>query len=264
MGLKKNDFFFGNHRSHGHYLAKGGDFKKYIYEVYGDVRGCCKGYGGSMHVIDKKVNFLGSTPILGSGAPISTGMALAKKLDKKKSILVCFLGDGSAEEGSFYESVNIAGLYKAPILFVIEDNRYSVKSTHSQRKVKGYNYRSLFGKGLSTIFREVDGQNFLKVSETAKFMRKKILETGKIGIIHSRVLRYYAHSGTKVDLDSKYRKNDNKSLHKKKDCINILAKNLYDLGESKENIKKFKQKKSNEYKNNFLKIRKSIKIRKVK
>ena len=264
MGTNKSDYFFGNHRSHGHYLSKGGDLKKYIYEVYGDIRGCCGGYGGSMHVIDKKVNFLGTTPILGSGAPISTGMALAKKFDKKKSILVCFLGDGSAEEGSFYESVNIAGLFKIPILFVIEDNKYSVKSTHTQRKVKGYNYKNLFGKGLNTIFREVDGQNFEQVYKTVKDLRKEMLKSQKVGIIRSKVLRYYAHSGTKIDLEDTYRKNDNKKLHEKKDCIKILTKNLIDLGEDKEKVKKFKIQESNFCKNNFKKIRKTIKIRQVK
>ena len=217
-----------------------------------------------MHVIDKKVNFLGTTPILGSGAPISTGMALAKKFDKKKSILVCFLGDGSAEEGSFYESVNIAGLFKIPILFVIEDNKYSVKSTHTQRKVKGYNYKNLFGKGLNTIFREVDGQNFEQVYKTVKDLRKEMLKSQKVGIIRSKVLRYYAHSGTKIDLEDTYRKNDNKKLHEKKDCIKILTKNLIDLGEDKEKVKKFKIQESNFCKNNFKKIRKTIKIRQVK
>ena len=264
MGLEKKDYFFGNHRSHGHYLSKGGDYKKYLYETYGDVRGCCKGFGGSMHVIDRKVNFLGSTPILGAGAPISTGMAFAKKLDKEKNILVCFLGDGSAEEGSFYESVNLAGLLKVPILFVIEDNQYSVKSTHNQRKVKGYNFKNLFGKGLNTIFHEVNGQDFYEVYKTAKKIREQILSSGKIGVIHSKVLRFHSHSGTKIDLSEKYRQKDKKKVHEKNDCIKILIKKLIRSGENSEKIQKFITKKEKYYIGNFLKTRKTIKIRQVK
>ena len=112
MATSKQDFFFGNHRSHHHYLAKGGNVNKMIFEIFGDSRGCCGGIGGSMHLIDNRVNFKGSVPILGSSISLAAGLAMSKKLDKKKSIVIVFIGDGSAEEGSFYESINLAGLYK--------------------------------------------------------------------------------------------------------------------------------------------------------
>jgi len=83
FGTKVQDNFFGNHRSHGHYLAKGGNISRMIYEVFGDNRGCCSGHGGSMHMLDKNVNFLGSVPILGSSLPIASGIAMSEKLKKK-------------------------------------------------------------------------------------------------------------------------------------------------------------------------------------
>ena len=140
MATNNEDFFFGNHRSHHHYLAKGGNVSKLIFEVFGDSRGCCGGVGGSMHLIDNKVNFKGSIPILGSSISLASGLAMSKKLDKKNSIVVVFIGDGSAEEGSFYETINLAGLYKLPLMVVLEDNKYAVESGHKDRKAKNYNF----------------------------------------------------------------------------------------------------------------------------
>ena len=93
-------------------MAKGGNIEKMIFEVFGDKRGCCGGIGGS-HLIDKSVNFQGSVPILGSSVSIASGMAMSKKLEKNNSIVIVFIGDGSAEEGSFYETINLASLFNA-------------------------------------------------------------------------------------------------------------------------------------------------------
>ena len=143
FSLNKEDQVFGNHRSHGHYLAKGGDLKKMIFEVFGDERGCCKGYGGSMHMLDKKVNFLGSGPILGSVAPIVTGFAAAKKINKQKGVVVGFIGDGAAEEGGFYETINLASVLKVPLMIVIEDNELAVETTQEVRKSKNYSLKKI-------------------------------------------------------------------------------------------------------------------------
>ena len=150
LACNAKDNFFGNHRSHAHYLAKGGNLEKMIYEIFGDKRGCCKGVGGSMHMLDKKVNFLGSVPILGSSLPIASGIALAEKKNNSKKLTVVFIGDGSAEEGSFYETINMAGLYKIPLLVVIEDNKYAVESDNSKRKVNGYDLKGIVKNGLNT------------------------------------------------------------------------------------------------------------------
>lgn len=258
--LKKQDFFFGNHRSHGHYLAKGGNWRKMLYEIYGDKRGCCKGYGGSMHMLDKKVGFQGSTPILGSAAPIAAGIAAAKKFEKKKELSVVFIGDGAAEEGAFYETVNLANLYKLPLLIVLEDNLYSVETPHSQRKSKFYNYKNLFLRGFGAIYEKVDGQDALKVFESTLKIKKNILKTNRIGIIHSKLRRKFAHSGVEVDLNKKYRVNDGLRIHKIKDPINILSNYLKKNNLKSIDINNFISSRINFYKMQFLNLRKNIKL----
>ena len=178
LGSKKEDNFFGNHRSHAHYLAKQGNLSKMIFEIFGDERGCCNGIGGSMHMLDRKANFLGSIPILGSSAPIASGIAMADNLLKRNNITIVFVGDGSAEEGSFYETINMAGLYKIPLLIVIEDNKYAVESPHKLRKVNEYNYKKIF-TGLQSEYICANGQDFKEVYINTAKLRKKILEKKK-------------------------------------------------------------------------------------
>ncbi|MEX1087180.1 MAG: thiamine pyrophosphate-dependent enzyme, partial [Candidatus Paceibacterota bacterium] len=124
--LHKNDRVMGNHRSHGHYLAKGGDLKKMVCELFGKECGSSHGKGGSMHMIDTSVNFIGSTPILSSAVPLSCGSALEQKYHKSDMITVVFLGDGAFEEGGVYESLNLSTLFKLPLLIVLENNLRSI------------------------------------------------------------------------------------------------------------------------------------------
>ena len=179
LGVNNKDLFLGNHRSHAHYLAKNGDLEKMIMEIFGDQNGCCRGYGGSMHMLDKKVNFMGSIPILGSAISIASGMAMAEKMKKTKNIVVVFVGDGAAEEGSFYETINMAGLYKLPLMVVLEDNRYAVESSHEKRKVKNYNFKKILKFGMNSEYKRVNGQKFLDVFNATQILRKNILKKKK-------------------------------------------------------------------------------------
>ena len=261
--LNSNDIVFGNHRSHGHYLSKGGNFDKMIFEIFGDLRGCCKGYGGSMHMLDRKVNFAGSGPILGSVAPITMGMALSLKLKNKKNIAVGFLGDGSAEEGSFYESVNLGGLYNVPALLIIEDNKFSVESNHEDRKVKGYNYSSLFKDGLKTIYKRVNGNNVSDVYNATKELKKNILKYKKIGLLHVDLNRLYKHSGANKDsAKSYYHKRNN--LHYfdiDNDCLEVTKKILKKKGISNYHINRIENQTINLTKEKFNKVFKKIRIK---
>jgi pyruvate dehydrogenase E1 component alpha subunit len=266
MASKKQDNFFGNHRSHGHYLAKKGNLKKMIYEVFGDKRGCCKGIGGSMHMLDKTVNFLGSIPILGSSLPIASGIAHAEKLSKKKNITVVFIGDGSAEEGSFYETINMAGLYKLPLLVVIEDNKYAVESDHIKRKVRGYNLENITKKGLNTFYERIDGQDFCKVYLATKKMREKIMSTNKVGILHLDCLRFSKHSGPEIsekDQRSKYRKAKEYLKILKHDPINIIEKYILKMGFEKKKLMEKKKLFYEKYRSQFYNIFQKINIKKV-
>lgn len=132
--LLVSDKMYSNHRAHGHYLAKGGNLNAMIAELYGRASGCCGGRGGSMHMIDLEVGFMGATPIVGGTVPLAVGSAWASKLQKKTDVTVIFLGDGCFEEGVVHESLNFAALHHLPILFVCENNDFSVYTRRNERQ----------------------------------------------------------------------------------------------------------------------------------
>lgn len=126
--LRPGDQVMSGHRSHAHYLAKGGDLNAMIAEIYGKETGCCRGRGGSMHLVDLKAGFVGAVPIVGSTIPIAVGLALADRHLQRDRVTVAFLGEAATEEGVFHESVNFAALHRLPVVFVCENNLYSVYS----------------------------------------------------------------------------------------------------------------------------------------
>ena len=135
--LKNNDQIVSNHRSHAHYLARGCSLNKMIAELYGKETGTNGGKGGSMNLFDKSKNFMLASPVVGNSIPVGVGMALEKKISKKKDIICIYLGDGATEEGVFYESLNFANLHGLKCLFVIENNFYSVYTPLNQRRKNG-------------------------------------------------------------------------------------------------------------------------------
>ena len=156
--LQRTDYAMSSHRSHAHYLAKGGSLPKMLAEIYGKDTGCSRGKGGSMHLIDLEKGFLGATPIVGSTIPIGVGAAVGSKMRSDGRVTVVFLGDGAAEEGVFHESLNFAVLKQLPVVFVCENNFYSV---YSHLSVRQSNRRQLFeiarGHGLPS--EQVDGND---------------------------------------------------------------------------------------------------------
>jgi len=123
--LRRDDRLFGNHRSHGHYLAAGGDPYALLAEVLGRAAGCSAGMGGSMHLYSAAHGFYGSVPIVAGTIPIAVGAALAARMDGGNSVAVAFFGDGASEEGVMHESLNLASSYQLPVVFVCENNQYS-------------------------------------------------------------------------------------------------------------------------------------------
>jgi TPP-dependent pyruvate/acetoin dehydrogenase alpha subunit len=153
--LRRSDLVYGNHRAHGHYLAKGGDLNAMVSEIYGRSTGCCGGRGGSMHLIDQAVGFMGATPIVGGTVPLAVGAAWAARLQSKDYVGVVFFGDGCFEEGVVHESLNFAALHQLPVLFVCENNGFSVYTPLSERQpsrpihmiAKAHGWRTSFGDG---------------------------------------------------------------------------------------------------------------------
>ncbi|HOM16620.1 MAG TPA: thiamine pyrophosphate-dependent dehydrogenase E1 component subunit alpha, partial [Thermoguttaceae bacterium] len=132
--LEPEDTIWGNHRSHGHYLAKGGDLHAMMAEILGRETGCAGGRGGSMHLVAKEVGILGTVPIVAGTIPLAVGAGLAYKLQGKRHVAAAFFGDGATEEGHFFESVNLAALYRLPVIFVLENNLYASHMHLSERR----------------------------------------------------------------------------------------------------------------------------------
>ena len=166
FALNEKDYILGSHRSHGHYLAKGGDIGELVGEIYCKENGCSRGRGGSMHIIAPQIGMVGSAPIVAGTIPLALGAALASRIRKEKRVTVSFFGDGAAGEGVLYESLNFAALKKLPIIFACENNFYS---THLPiRECRPENNIFEIGKPFCIQSYRVDGNDVLKVYEVSK------------------------------------------------------------------------------------------------
>jgi len=164
--LGKNDYIFGNHRSHGHYLAKGGDMNSMVAEIYCKSSGCSRGRGGSMHLIDVENGIMGVAPIVAGTISLALGAALASKIRKDNRVTVSFFGDGATGEGVLYESLNFASLKKLPIIYACENNYYS---THLPiKEIRSNDNIAEIAKPFDIPAFKVDGNNVLEVYEIAK------------------------------------------------------------------------------------------------
>ncbi len=226
--LSENDYLSSNHRGHGHYLAKGGNLRAMIAELYCKTTGCSKGFGGSMHLIDTKVGHMGSSSIVGSGIPIGTGLGLSIKMKGTNQVSVIFLGDGASEEGVFYESINFAMLKKLPVLFVIEDNKWSVCSHVKNRQIGD----NVFLKGVPDehlLTAVVDGNDVLLVYETIEKTLKRARNHLGPSLIKCETYRILGHAGCAEQDLNNYRSSSEINYWKSKCPIMNLRSVLYDL-----------------------------------
>lgn len=161
--LSDDDYIFGTHRSHGHYLAKGGSLNKMLAEIYGKETGCSGGRGGSMHLIDPERGIMGAAPIVAGTISLALGAALALKIRKSKNLAISFFGDGATGEGVLYESLNFASLKKLPIIFVCENNLYSTHMPIHECRPNRDIYK--IGAPFDVFSIQVDGNNVLDVYE---------------------------------------------------------------------------------------------------
>ena len=146
--LRADDVVFGSYRSHALYLAKGGNLRQMIAELYGKADGCAKGKGGSMHLIDTRARVMGASAVVGTTIPQAVGFAYAVKLQRKDSVVASFFGDGAVDEGVFYESLNFAALKALPIVFVCENNRYAIHTHQSKRQKLDNIWERARGQGM--------------------------------------------------------------------------------------------------------------------
>jgi TPP-dependent pyruvate/acetoin dehydrogenase alpha subunit len=189
--LRDDDYITSTHRGHGHIIAKGGEMKYMMAELYGKATGYNKGKGGSMHIAYPKLGILGANGIVGAGLPIATGAAMSAKLRKTSQVAACFFGDGASNEGTFHESLNIASAFTLPIVYVCENNLYAVGTRQSQvRKVEDIADRAV-GYGMPGMV--VDGNDVVAVYEATK----EAVERARAGdgptLIECKTYRWRTH-----------------------------------------------------------------------
>jgi pyruvate dehydrogenase E1 component alpha subunit len=228
--LRSNDQAMSGHRSHAHYLAKGGDLNAMIAEIYGRATGCCKGRGGSMHLVDLKAGFVGAVPIVGSTIPIATGLAFADRLLKRDRVTVAFLGEAATEEGVFHESANFASLHHLPIVYVCENSLYSVYSPmHVRQPGHREVYELAAGHGISS--HQGDGNDPLAVSE----LMSRAVTHARSGqgpvFLELKTYRWRDHCGAGFDNHIGYRTEAEYLEWKKRDPIANFEARLQQSGD---------------------------------
>lgn len=201
--LNIEDYINSNHRGHGHYLAKGGNLKALVAELHCKETGCSKGRGGSMHLVDTSVGHYGSPSIVGGGIPIATGMGLAIKMRHQQQVSVVFFGDGAADEGVLYESINFAVLKKLPVVFVMENNQYSVCSHVSKRRVGKSIFHSMDPGLLYTA--EVDGNDVLNVYDKSGIAIYRARSGWGPSFLECHTYRLWGHAGCRSQDPKGYR-----------------------------------------------------------
>jgi len=190
--LKKGDYVISYHRGHGHFLAQGGDPRRIMAELYGKETGYSGGRGGSQHVSSLDVGFLGSNGITGGGMPIGTGAALSLKMQGKDGVVVVFFGDGAANQGAFHESINLAAVWKLPVLFVCENNLYSM-FTHINETtaVEDISRRAA---AYDIVGEQVNGNDVQEVLACAETAVLRARAGGGPTLIECKTYRHHGHS----------------------------------------------------------------------
>lgn len=201
--LRSDDVVFSNHRAHGHYLAKGGSLNAMMAELYGRATGCCGGRGGSMHLIDLDVGFMGATPIVGGTVPLAVGAAWAAKLQGKNIVSTIFFGDGCIEEGVVHESMNFAALHKLPVIFVCENNQFSVYTRLEERQPQRPIHRLAQGHGITV--HAGDGNDVERVASLAAEAVAKARQGEGPQFMELSTYRWREHCGPNFDHELNYR-----------------------------------------------------------
>lgn len=201
--LRQDDYAFSFHRCHAHYLAKGGDVKRMIAELYGKKTGCARGKGGSMHLVAPEVGFMGASSIVAGTLPIAMGTALASTMQGLDRVSVSFFGDSAVEEGLFHETLNFAALKKLPVIFVSENNLYATHSHISIRQPRNNIYQRGEVYGIPGIC--VDGNDLLEVYWSAKEAVGRARRGEGPTLIECKTYRWREHVGPYYDYELGYR-----------------------------------------------------------
>jgi TPP-dependent pyruvate/acetoin dehydrogenase alpha subunit len=205
--LRKDDILFGTYRDHATYLAKGGDLRRMIAELYGKATGCAKGKGGSMHLIDLDVGSMGASAIVGTTIPHAVGYAYALRLEKSDRLVVSMFGDGAVDEGAFHESLNWAGVQKLPVIFVCENNHYAIHSHHLTRHASDNLCERARTYGMPA--ERIEGNDVLAIRSKIAAAAAELRKTGQgPRFFECMTYRMKEHVGPNDDYHQGYRKPD--------------------------------------------------------
>jgi pyruvate dehydrogenase E1 component alpha subunit len=198
--LNKDDYIASTHRGHGHCIAKGADIGRMFAELLGKETGYCKGRGGSMHIADVKIGMLGANGVVGAGIPIAVGAALAIKYRESKQVVLCFFGDGATSTGAFHEGVNLAAIWKLPVIFVCENNMYAITTPISKSCALPHVADRADGYGIPGV--ALDGNDVMAVRDaTLKAVHRARKGEGPM-LIECKTYRWLGHH---MGDDCKYR-----------------------------------------------------------
>jgi pyruvate dehydrogenase E1 component alpha subunit len=211
MALRDDDYVTGTHRSHGHPIGKGADINPLMAEVFGKKTGICKGLGGSMHLTDTSRGLIGESAIVGGGFPIATGAGLSIQVRETDQVSLCFFGDGAANQGTFSESINMAAIWKLPVIYFCENNGYavttSVEKSHGQPDIA----RRADGYGIPGII--VDGQD----AEAVHAVTQEAVDRARAGegptLIEAKTYRFDEHSN-RLAIPIEYRSKEEIEYHR--------------------------------------------------
>ena len=222
--LRRSDLVYTSHRTHGAYLAKGGDLGRMLCEMHCRVNGCVGSRGGSMHLIDKSVGMAGTSAIVGGAVPIATGAALAAKMKGEDRVVVVFIGDATTEEGVTAESLNFAALKKVPIVFFCENNFYSVQSPLAARQPARDIRAWAEAHGMPAA--AVDGVNVLAVHDAVQTAVTRARAGGGPSFVEAPVYRFRAHGGAGDDSRTGYRAEAERSAWEAVDPLALFEQYL--------------------------------------
>ena len=192
QALEPQDAVIATYREHGHALARGIAPGPLMAEMYGKLEGCCRGRGGSMHVFDRATRFYGGNAIVGGGLPLGVGIALADKLAGRANVTACFFGEGAVAEGEFHESMNLAALWKLPVLFVCENNLYAMGTALARSESQ--TALALKARAYGTAASTVDGMNVVDVEAATRAAIADIRAGGGPHFLECKTYRFRAHS----------------------------------------------------------------------
>ncbi len=241
--LRDDDYITGNHRSHGHPIAKGGDVRKAMAELLGKSTGYCKGKGGSMHLADFSIGILGESGIVGSALPVAVGAALGSKMQGNDRVVVSFFGDGASNQGACHEAMNLASIWNLPVIFLCENNQYAV-TTHFTDTVAVENISDR-AQAYNMPGVLVDGQDIMAMYEVTK----EAVQRGRSGLgptlIEARTYRYqeYSEALNRI-LREEYRSEEELQEWKQRDPIDLfkallIEQNIYseeEINELQDNV----------------------------